>query len=154
MKRRDEEEPRVSLAISPEKVCFIIVKAREFDVKDAPTHPDPGSNLGDDAEIDVLEESPDDAVVEELTAFIDALTEDEQIELVAIAWLGRGDYTLKDWASVRGEAAAAHNDATARYLLACPPGRLPRGGPVDARPRLRGIRDRPDLQRGAQPRGR
>ena len=74
----------------------------------------------DDAEIDVLEESPDDAVVEELTAFIDALTEDEQIELVAIAWLGRGDYTLKDWASVRGEAAAAHNDATARYLLGMP----------------------------------
>jgi hypothetical protein len=120
MKRRDEEEPTVSLAISPEKVCFIIVKAREFDVKDAPTDPDPGSNPSDDAEIDVLEDSPDDAVVEELTSFIDALTEDEQVELVAIAWLGRGDYTLKDLASVRGEAAAAHNEATARYLLGMP----------------------------------
>jgi hypothetical protein len=29
------------LAISPEKVCFIIVKAREFDAKDEVTEPDP-----------------------------------------------------------------------------------------------------------------
>ena len=31
------------LTISPEKVCFIIIKAREFDVKDVVTDPDPGS---------------------------------------------------------------------------------------------------------------
>lgn len=120
MKRRDETEPKVSLAISPETVCFIIVKAREFDVKVAASDPDSGSNPSDDAEIDVLEDSPDDPVVEELTSLIDALSEDEQIDLVAIAWLGRGDYTLKDWSSVREEAAAAHNEATARYLLGMP----------------------------------
>ena len=34
--------------ISTEKVCFIIVKAREFDVKDTVTEPDPGSNAADD----------------------------------------------------------------------------------------------------------
>ena len=42
----DEGEP--SLTISPEKVCFIIVKAREFDAKDEVTEPDPGSNPSDD----------------------------------------------------------------------------------------------------------
>jgi hypothetical protein len=120
MKTRDTEEAPVALAISPEKVCFIIVKAREFDVKDAPTEPDPGSNPSDDAEIAVLEDHADDPVVEELTAFIDALTEDEQVDLVALAWLGRGDYTAADWESVREEAAAAHNEATARYLLGMP----------------------------------
>ena len=36
------------LTISPEKVCFVIQKAREFDVKDAVTEPDPGSNPSDD----------------------------------------------------------------------------------------------------------
>jgi len=120
MKTRNTEEAPVSLAISPEKVCFIIVKAREFDVKDAPTEPDPGSNPSDDAEIAVLEDHADDPVVEELTAFIDALSEDEQVDLVALAWLGRGDYTADDWESVREEAAAAHNEATARYLLGMP----------------------------------
>lgn len=120
MKRRDETEPTVSLAISAEKVCFLIVKAREFDVKVAANDPDPGSNPSDDADIDVLEDSPDDAVAEELAAFIDALDMDEQIDLVAIAWLGRGDNTLRDWSGLRAEAAAAHNDRTARYLLGMP----------------------------------
>lgn len=110
----------VSLAISSEKVCFIIVKAREFDVKDAATDPDPGSNPSDDREISVLEDQPDDPVAEELTSFIDALSEDEQIDLVGLAWLGRGDYAADDWESVRGEAAAAHNQATANYLLGMP----------------------------------
>ncbi|MCR4283373.1 MAG: DUF3775 domain-containing protein, partial [Bauldia sp.] len=43
-----------------------------------------------------------------------------QIDLVAIAWLGRGDYTAADWASVRAEAAGAHNRNTANYLLGMP----------------------------------
>ena len=36
------------LSISPESVFFAIVKAREFDVKDAVTEPDPGSNAADE----------------------------------------------------------------------------------------------------------
>lgn len=120
MKHRDAEPETVSLAISPEKVCFIIVKAREFDVKDAASDPDPASNPSDDAEIAVLEDRPEDPVVEELTGFIDALTEDEQIDLVALAWLGRGDFTAREWGNAREEAAAAHNDRTAAYLLGMP----------------------------------
>mgnify|MGYP001462569408 CR=1 FL=1 len=108
------------LAISPEKVCFIIVKAKEFDAKDELTEPDPGSNPVDDRDISVLEDHGDDPVVEELTAFIDALTQDEQIDLVALAWLGRDDYAAADWPSVREEAAGEHNDRTAQYLLGMP----------------------------------
>ena len=37
------------LAISPEKLCFIIVKAHEFDAKDIVTDPDDSSNAADDA---------------------------------------------------------------------------------------------------------
>ena len=37
-----------SLAISPEKVCFIVIKAREFDAKDIVTIPDETSNASDD----------------------------------------------------------------------------------------------------------
>jgi hypothetical protein len=68
-------EPPV-LAISPEKICFVIVKAREFDVKDAVTEPDTGSNPSDDRMIAVLEDHGDDPVVEELTSFISNLAED------------------------------------------------------------------------------
>jgi Protein of unknown function (DUF3775) len=108
------------LTISPEKVCFIIVKAREFDVKDAVTEPDPGSNSSDDGDVAVLEDDEDDPVLQELTSFIDALSEDEQIDLVALTWLGRDDYEASDWASVRDEAARAHNRRTSSYLLGMP----------------------------------
>jgi hypothetical protein len=34
--------------------------------------------------------------------------------------LGRDDYTVSDWPAVREEAARAHNDRTALYLLGTP----------------------------------
>jgi hypothetical protein len=108
------------LTISPEKVCFIIVKAKEFDAKDEVTEPDPGSNPSDDKDAAVLEDHKDDPVVEELRSLINSLSEDEQIDLVALAWLGRDDYSASDWATVRKEAARAHNRRTADYLLGTP----------------------------------
>ena len=110
----------VTLAISSEKVCFIIVKARGFDAKDEVSEPDPGSNPSDDKDIAILEDHEDDPVVEELTSFIDCLSEDEQIDLVALTWLGRDDYSASDWQTVREEAARAHNQRTASYLLGTP----------------------------------
>jgi hypothetical protein len=116
-------EDMPALAISPEKVCFVIIKAREFDVKDAVTEPDAGSNPSDDKMISVLEDHGDDPVVEELTSFISSLSEDEQIDLVALAWLGRDDNTIEDWPALRQEAARAHvsrAEQTASYLLGMP----------------------------------
>jgi len=114
------DEDAQTLTISPEKVCFIIVKARQYDAKDAVSEPDPGSNPSDDKDVSVLEDHSDDPVVEELTSLINALSEDEQIDLVALAWLGREDHSVDDWSTVREEAAQAHNQRTARYLLGMP----------------------------------
>jgi len=108
------------LSISPEKVCYIIVKAREFDAKDVVTDPDDSSNATDDGMLSVLEDHRDDPVVQEIGAAIFAMTEDEQIDLVTLAWLGRGDGTLDDWDELRAEAARAHNKRTASYLLGMP----------------------------------
>lgn len=115
-----ESEATSPLTISPEKICFVIIKSREYDAKDAVTEPDPGSNPADDEGIAVLEDHPDDPVSEELSSFIKALSEDEQIDLVALAWLGRDDYSAEDWQAVREEAARAHNKRTAEYLLGTP----------------------------------
>lgn len=108
------------LTISPEKVCFIVIKARQFAAKDVMTEPNPGSNPSDDMEAAILEEHEDDPVAEELSSLIDALSEDEQIDLVSLTWLGRDDYSAADWATVREEAARAHNERTASYLLGVP----------------------------------
>jgi hypothetical protein len=108
------------LAISPEKVGFLIEKAREFDVKDLASDPDSGSNGADDDMVDVLEDSAGDPVVREITGFINALSEDEQVDLVALMRLGRGDGTLDEWNDLRREAIEGRNGRTARYLLGEP----------------------------------
>jgi hypothetical protein len=109
-----------SLTIATEKICFIIIKAREFDVKDEVTDPDDASNATDDNMISVLEDHGDDPVANEIRGFIGAMNEDEQIDLVALTWLGRGDGTIEDWHELRAEAARAHNKRTASYLLGIP----------------------------------
>ena len=79
------------LMISSEKVGFLIEKARQFDVKEAASDPDSGSNPTDDGMIEVLEDDGRDPVAPEIAGFINALREDEQIDLVALMRLGRGD---------------------------------------------------------------
>jgi len=108
------------LMISPEKVSFLIEKAREFDVKDMESDPDSGSNGTDDEMVDVLEDNGRDPVQHELTGFINALTEDEQIDLVALMRLGRGDGSLAEWKDLRREASEGRNGRTASYLLGEP----------------------------------
>ena len=114
------DDRRDVLTVSPEKVFYIIVKAREFDAKDVVTDPSPGSNPSDDNGRAVLEDHSNDPVVQEITAFIDSLSEDEQADLVALAWLGREDSTDEDWDEVRAEAWRARNNITASYPLGMP----------------------------------
>jgi uncharacterized protein DUF3775 len=108
------------LTISPEKVGFLIEKARQFDVKEAASDPDSGSNGSDDDMIDVLTDDGRDPVVREIAGFIDAMSEDEQIDLVALMRLGRGDGTIEEWKDLRRQAADGRNGRTARYLLGEP----------------------------------
>ena len=113
-------DPENAPTISPETVCYIITKAHEFDVKDANTADDPEA---DDPIGSVLEDRADDPVYDELKAFISALTEDEQVDLVALAWLGREDYTVEDWTTLREDARSAHasyQKRTAANLLGMP----------------------------------
>ncbi len=109
-----------ALSISPDKACFFILKAREFDAKDVVTDPGDGSNPTDDGMVAVLEDHRDDPTAQELRAFINTLTEDEQVDLVALMWLGRGDGDVGEWGELRREAARLHNDHTAQYLLGKP----------------------------------
>ena len=107
------------LAISTESVAFLIVKAREFDAKEANSDPDSGSNAADDNMIDVLEDNGSDPAASEIVGFFKSLTEEEQIDLVALMRLGRGDGGIEDWDDLRHEAAEGRK-RTASYLLGEP----------------------------------
>jgi hypothetical protein len=117
---RSAQTPDIDLTVSTEQVCFIIAKARQFEVKDVPTVPDPGSNASDDRMVSVLEARGNDPVAQEIRAFVNAMDEDQKIDLVTLTWVGRGDYEIGEWAEARAQAAAAHNDRTADYLLGLP----------------------------------
>jgi hypothetical protein len=108
------------LNISPEKLCYIIVKAREFDAKVEPLELDSGSNPSDDGMRAVLEDYGDDPTLAELKDAINSLNEDEVIELTALVWLGRGDFNREEWGDALELARERHNRRTAEYLAGIP----------------------------------
>ncbi len=105
--------------INTEKVCYVIVKARELEAEDEGLEGD-ASNASDDKFVSVMTEDAYTAVRAELAAFIDAMDEDEQCELVALAWIGRGQFTAEEWGVAVAEARAARERATSQYLLEMP----------------------------------
>jgi hypothetical protein len=109
-----------ALNLPLDKVAFIILKAREYDVKQADSDPDEGSNPTDDGNADVLEDQADDPVREELVGAIRELNDDERMRLVALAWLGRGTYDLGEWKDAVATAKLEHGRRTAEYLLTLP----------------------------------
>ena len=108
------------LNISSDKVAFIIEKAREFDVKEGLSDPDSGSNPTDDGDADILEDKPSDSTRQELFDAIRGLNVDERNELIALAWVGRGTYSLDEWREAVDTAQQEHGKRPATYLLAMP----------------------------------
>jgi len=109
-----------ALNLPLDKVAFIILKAREYDVKEGDSDPDEGSNPTDDGNADVLEDQADDPVREELVGAIRELNDDERMRLVALAWLGRGTYDMGEWKDAVATAKLEHSRRTAEYLLTLP----------------------------------
>ena len=118
MADNDSDNSSDELTISSETVFFIIVKAREFDEQVEPSDPDSGSNPTDDREVDVLEEKADNPVVHELRAAFERLNIDEQLDLLALTWLGRGEFGT--FAEARKEAESLDEVHAGRYLIGTP----------------------------------
>ena len=108
------------LTVAAEAVAFLIEKTREFDVKEGATDPDSGSNATDDNMIDVLGDNDHDPVAQEITSFVNSLSEDEQVDLIALMRLGRGDADIKEWNRLRRETSDTRELSTARVLLGEP----------------------------------
>jgi len=116
--KTEKNEDTGELTISAEKVFYIIVKAREFDEKVAPADPESGSNPTDDRSVDVLESNADDPTSQELEGALAALNIDEQLDLLALTWLGRGDFLAFDQA--RREAEDVRDKHIPSYLIGTP----------------------------------
>lgn len=100
-----------NLTISYDSAFSILLKARQFGAKVTGTDPDSGSSPADDNSVDALEFGPDDDTRHELISAISDLNDDEQLDLIGLVLLGRGDFTLDEWDAARtaaGDVGRAH----------------------------------------------
>jgi hypothetical protein len=94
------------LRISSEKVCAFVEAAREVAGK-VPSTAGDQTTTGDDSARVTIEDYPgDDERRREMIEFIAGLNVEEQTDLLALIWLGRGDYELDDWDDAVAEAEA------------------------------------------------
>lgn len=87
----------MELTISLEEVCRIVLRAREYDAQVPAVDPDDSSNMADDKAVDVLEDSTNTSVEEELRSMMEDLNDDEQTELYTLMLVGAGDYDAAEW---------------------------------------------------------
>jgi hypothetical protein len=110
--------PMPELQIAPEKVGWLILKGRAFDAKVSPLIP--ADEASDDDEVELVENRSDDPDVAEIVGFIRGLNEDEETDLVALAWVGRGTFDIEDWEEARATARQEKTTRTERYILGMP----------------------------------
>ena len=106
----------MQLEVNPDTVRFIIDKMRQFQAKEGASIPD----SSDDWSRQILADNAEDSSVNQLRDAIDDLEPDQQVELVALAWLGRGDFGSDEWDGALEQARDAWNERTADYLIGTP----------------------------------
>jgi hypothetical protein len=114
-----QPEQRSMPDINPDKVCFIIEKSRELESEEDGAAPD-GSNAADDGGHNVLTDVAYAPIRHELTEFIEGLNIDEQCALVALVWIGRGDFEPEHWEAAVQLANERRERRTSDYLLTIP----------------------------------
>jgi hypothetical protein len=115
----DGDEP-ADLNIGLDKVQDIVVKARAYDLEDIPDDPDPGDDAERTEDPEELLDEGDDPTEAELRELIDDLNDDEIVDLIALVWIGRGDFGIEDLGEARELARERHQGSSSRYLMGIP----------------------------------
>lgn len=108
------------LDVNPDTVCRLIELARVFHAQDEVVIPEEPDNPSGDWLTQILAGHADDSMLDEFRNIVADLEPDQQQQIVALLWLGRGDFTLEEWTEAVEEAAENWNERTADYLIAHP----------------------------------
>ena len=108
------------LSLNPEFLRMLILKLRAVMAQEEMVSPNSGSNPSDDEGPATLQDTPDNLTRAEIEAEIEDLEPDQQAELVALMWIGRGDMEPEEWEEALALAVDRHEGATAGYLLEHP----------------------------------
>lgn len=116
----DEGDEPVELNIGLDKLQDIVLKARAFDLEDFPDEVDPGSEVDEAQNREERLDEGDDPTEAELRELIDDLNDDEAVDLIALVWIGRGDFGIEELAEARELARERHEGSSSRYLMGIP----------------------------------
>lgn len=108
----DDDGEELDLGISLEVVATVVDLAHAVqDSEEAEIgRPEDDEELDDDEENEITEEM--------LTDYIDELNEEQQNALIALAWVGRGDYEPEEWEEALKLAAERNARGEASTYLA------------------------------------
>jgi hypothetical protein len=108
------------LHIALDSICALIEMAREFQSKEQVVLPDDPSSPTEEWALQVLADHSEDYSVQAMTEAIGEMSQRQRAELVALMWLGRGDYEVEEWDSAVNDALGDYSMKAASYLLAHP----------------------------------
>jgi len=110
----------ISLDINPETVRYINDMAREFHAQEQVSIPEDPMNPSDDWAMQVLAAHEGDSTQDALRIVIQDLEPDQQVQLVALMWVGRGSFSVEEWDLALKTASDNWNANTAGYLIGTP----------------------------------
>jgi hypothetical protein len=117
-----EGEAMPELGINPEKVCQLVEAGRELAGLTVSTADAPARDNGDDSPLATMVEPREgaDPRREEVVSFIGGLDAEEQVNLLALILLGRGDYDISEWGDALIAARDAIDDKSADFMIGDP----------------------------------
>jgi hypothetical protein len=105
------------LRINPDKICEFLEAAREVAGKVPATTGDKTSS-GDDSPLKFMEDDGgQDPIRQQMVEFVAGLNVDEQIDLLALIYLGRGDFGLAEWDEALVEAGDRIGAGDADFMI-------------------------------------
>ena len=109
-----QQTPPRRLRLSCDDAFFILLRAREFDdgisLADLIVHDPEAAQPADD----------DDEIEAELAAAVGALDDDALTDLVALIWIGRGDFAADEWTQARRAAVEFGRERAPDYVAGLP----------------------------------
>ncbi len=108
---------RPQLTLTPDEAFFILLKAREFDEQTDRSDSDPEAGENDESGADTALNHEN---LEELVGALKSLNDDARLDLIALIWVGRGDFSIAEWKEAREAAADIGRGRLVRYVTGIP----------------------------------
>jgi len=119
-RRQNPSEREDIMEISVEKVLDLVEHLRLLDSKDGDAEFDSGDDSYESGAGHLFEDIAEDGTEDQIRGVIEGLNIDEQAELVALVWIGRGDFEAEEWPVAIRRAHERAVRSTARYLMGIP----------------------------------